>query len=181
MATRESPAYVLVAHVWENADCSAWVGHKADGLNQVMASAVGLAIRAGLRFVLDDFRRFFERFRGAYWFGASNGGHSGEGFYSAAVECGNGSACEAFETFAERPAWRDANSARVCIGSALEWNGERCTLTSIRADRIGLCSYKSYGEVLHRYGVSVEEWREEMKARRARRKKKSQKAPEEAV
>ena len=93
MKNDHSPAYQLLHHVWRH--CLAETGHSWERLNRSMRDAMQLAINAGIEFDQNDFTKRCNDFRGGYWFGETGG----EGFYSLAVQTGNLSAAQAFESW----------------------------------------------------------------------------------
>lgn len=201
-----SPAYRLVELVWKNSSRhrDSWIR-----LNQALASAVVLAIEAGLKFAPGDFNKMYEGFRGGYWFGRSDGRIQGERFYGCAVRRDNLSACIAFERYAERKPFILDTGARVAIGTEVVWEDLRCVVTSFRrlrrsgqevpdVDVVGLSHYKTYysnpdglenvrlgeGTPIKRFSIERVDWLAEMKRRReAKKPKPAEKtaAPESAA
>lgn len=87
----ESPAYQIVRIVWQEANGTR--GHSWLRYNHALSDAVTLGVRGGLRFDVEDFRRFLSEFRGGYWFGESGL----EDWYQLAVTLDNLPACKAIE------------------------------------------------------------------------------------
>lgn len=171
-APRKSAAYRLVELVWSYAQTTAWQGHRGDGINQVMRQAVTLAIRAHMDFAIDDCARFSGAFRAGYWLDV-------ERWYSEAVDVGSDAACRAFEAHFRRAPYRDETGGRIAVGARQRWRGEWVKVTRLERERLILCSHREDGyKVLHRYAVSREEWRAEMKRRKDARKEAKTKPTE---
>ena len=165
--TEQSTAHVLVAHVWNNVQEA--TGHSWLRLNHAMYEAVKLAIEAGLRFDVGDFATFYSEMRGGYWFGQGDGSGMGERFYGIACKYGNDSACKSFEAWKARAPFVFGGS-RLAVGSDLEWQDLRVTVTSFAEDGQSLtaCSYKG-GErkVERRLTITCEQIKAAEKARKA--------------
>lgn len=180
-----SPAAELVTQVWNQ---SQQQGKSWIRFNGVMFQAVMLAIESAMVFALEDFSDFYSGMRGGYWFHGDSDA-KGESFYTQAVKYDNLSACKSFEKWAGRKPFLLDTGARVAVGHHVDWNGERCTLTSFREDgeSIVLCSYRwekedarvecptchkaegSNYKLHHRYTVTLKEWTEEMERRKEMR------------
>lgn len=154
-----SPAYRLLKHVW--ASQGEGMGHSWDRLNDAMQTALSLAIRSGMAFDVDDFRRFSSDFNSGYWIGAG-----GEGYYAMAVGSGvwsgsrshgpNPSAYQSFEKWRGRKPFivrmnaGDEKTVRLSVGQRFGWHVKlksraEVTVTSF-ADgpdaHVIACSYK---------------------------------------
>ena len=170
-----SPAYQLLHHVWLHS--LAATGHSWERLNHSMRGAMQLAINAGLRFDRDDFARMYKEFRGGYWFGETGG----EGFYALAVQTGNLSAAQAFESWNGRQPFIaddvDTGSGRrkrgrLAVGSRFPWRGFQVTVTSFALDGAHLtaCAYTDGTErkVSKRFRITVADIRVDRKERKER-------------
>lgn len=124
---KPSPAYTLLQHVWTH---SAYPSHRQK--NASMSRALSLATESMMKFEPGDIRAIYAEFRAGYWMGEV------EGRYAAAVECGNTSAAEAWETHFKRPAWlwpeKTAKAERLHVGSKITWRGLDLKVTSFAAD-----------------------------------------------
>jgi len=178
---KQSPARQLLQILWENRmDATGW---SYERLNQGMRSALYLAIRMGMRFQPDDFIEIRKDFRGPRWFITDNDHSQGEGFYSAAVEAGNLSACQSFEKWKQRQPF-NYEGKRLYHGAIVQWQGETCAVTSFSADGsyLTICSYNSrpsrhndrtyfHGKIKKRYKVTLTELRAiENEKRKAKKK-----------
>lgn len=184
----QSPARKLLQILWDNRMNG--TGWSYERLNQGMRSALHLAIRMGMKFEPDDFIEIRKDFRGSRWFITDNDHSSGEGFYAAAVEVGNLSACQSFEKWKNRQPFM-YEGKRLYHGAIVKWDSETCAATSFSADGsyLTLCSYKErpsrhngrtylYGKIKKRYKVTLAELRAiENEKRKA---KKAAKVKEEA-
>jgi len=151
-----SSAIQLLQQVWQHKQEA--TGHSWLKLNHAMADALGLAIRAGMRFDVGDFEVMAREFRSGYWIG------DGERFYELAVLYRNSSAYLAFEAKRQRKPFivKDASLsthtgdgpcgqglARLVIGAAFLWQGERVKVTSFHDGNdpyLVACSYRREGE-----------------------------------
>ena len=175
-----SPAYQLLHHVWKHSLNA--TGHSWERLNHSMRGAMQLAINAGLRFDQDDFAKIWKEFRGGYWFGETDG----EGFYALAVQTGNLSAAQAFESWNKRqpfiaddvdPGCNYSYShltgrrkrGRLAVGFEFPWRGSQVKVTSFAADGTHLtaCAYKER-KVAKRYSITVADIRVDRKERKER-------------
>ncbi len=159
---RGSPAYKLVAHVWEHRktkDQESWVV-----INQVMSEALQLAIKAGLEFFLTDVSAIFADFRGQYWASIENA-------YTLAVEYDNLPALKALENYLKRKPFILDTGARIHISSDVDWEGQHGSVTSFKdeAGSIIVCTYKSGRKIAKRYTITHPEWETEMKRRKEMR------------
>jgi hypothetical protein len=130
-----SPAFVLVAHVWQHSQQA--TGHSWRRLNHAMASAMSLAIAAGLKFEPGDMKSIYDTMRGGYWF-------PGERMYAEAVKYDNTSACVSYEKMVDRPPFV-FGGGRLAEGSDLQWDGVGpVRVTSFAKDGQSLiaCSYR---------------------------------------
>ncbi len=171
---KSSPAYELLSLVWEHAPS------ETGRSNQSMRKAMDLAITAGFPFVLDDFARAMENFRGSRWFDA-------EGFYSRAVTAGNLSAAQSYEAWWGRGPFiaDDVHSSggttqkrgRLAVGSVFPWQGASVTVTSFSSDGkyLTACAYHErkndddYSKkVANRFTITRDGIREERAAGRSR-------------
>jgi hypothetical protein len=173
---KRSPAYQLMAHVWESTNEE--IGHSYERLNHAMHSALTLAIGAGMKFFPGDFSAINEDFRGGYWLGATS-----EWAYTLAVAVGNKSAIDAYEGYKNRGPFIADNvepgsnyshegflhlsgtrqRARLALGFKFPWRGETVNVTSMpRGDGpVIACSYKGNpsdypSKILHRYKITRE-------------------------
>ena len=155
VSTKDSPAVRLICMVWEHAQQA--TGHSWLKLNHALADTLGLAIRSGMKFEIDDFNTIRERFNSGYWIG------DGEWIYNLAVLYRNSSAYLAYEShrsrkpFIVKSATIDTHTgdgpcgrglARLVIGARFRWAGEEVRVTSFNDDRqtFTACSYKLDGE-----------------------------------
>lgn len=98
MTTTEKQSLVVrhVGDIYRNANSGK--GQSWSILNGALHTALANCIGAHLPFEVDDFATLYDRFRGGFWFGTDNDGKGmGGRYYSLSVECGNMSACLAFE------------------------------------------------------------------------------------
>lgn len=135
----------LLSLVWKNTNAA--TAHSYERLNVAMRRTLALAIGAGFKFTVADFKKL-DAFRSGYWLGADD-----EWCYSLAVAEGNYSAAVAWEEYNERepiiadkvyPAPRhDGGFAhmsgtrekeRLHVGCTFPWMGhDRVTVTSFNA------------------------------------------------
>lgn len=190
---KESPAFGLIAHLWNNAQDA--TGHSFLRLNQGLHEGLFLAVKIGLEFAENDIQSIAEQFRGGYWFGSNM-----ESFYQCAVVYSNASAWKAYEAYTERKPfiWKPAtlrqswgggdsgtvNPARLTVGCGFSWKGEEVKVTSFN-DKKGYLVATSYTrennedcetcghtqtwgkeKILHRHTIT----HEDLKAERARLK-----------
>lgn len=125
VAKEDSPVLVLLKHVWKHEGHGS--GQSWARLNGAMGSALGLAIRSGLRFDVDDFATFAKDFNSCRWIGDA------EWCYSAACGAehgdhgGNPSAVQSFEAWTGRKPFlvryepRDKTPKRLYVGSRFQW------------------------------------------------------------
>lgn len=156
-----SHGLAYVTHMYTHATRKSWTV-----LNDCLRSAVGDAIRCGMRFEIGDIEKFPET---GYWF-------NGEMHYSKA--CGgsdNMSFCLAYESHTGRKPWLWAEAsktpARLAVGSKFSWCGKLVTITSFNDENDSLiaCSYKQ-GQVKieKRFTITHDELTEVRKAADAR-------------
>ncbi|MEA1952595.1 MAG: hypothetical protein U9N87_14540 [Planctomycetota bacterium] len=175
MKKKLSPAYQLLRHVWQHSLKA--TGHSWERLNCSMRGAMQLAIDAGLRFDRDDFAKTMKEFRGGYWFGETGG----EYFYALAVQTGNLSAAQAFESWKERQPFIadvvDTGSGRrkrgrLAVGSRFPWRGFHVTVTSfaLNGAHLTACAYKDDAErkVAKRFRITIADIRADRKERNER-------------
>jgi hypothetical protein len=173
----DSPALVLLRHVWKNE--GEGMGKSWSRLNGAMQSALSLAIECGMRFNLGDFAEFGPAFSASYWMGSD----LGEGYYSRACgssgysgrSCSHGPNSSAYQSY---EAWRkrtpfivrekphgDAAKVRLCVGESFIWpdkedKPQTVWVTSFAADQTSLtaCSYadRSKGKIKNRYTITHE-------------------------
>ncbi len=148
---KQSPAYKLLALVWENTPPGSW-----DRVNHAMRAAMKLAILAGLRFDQADFGVVCCVFRGGYWYRS-------EDWYAMAVAAGNIAAAHALESYLERkpfiaddvdPGQNETYAhstgtrkrGRLAVGLRFPWKGFRVTVTSFADDGTYLtaCVYSAW-------------------------------------
>jgi hypothetical protein len=104
MEKKESLVVRHVGDIYRHANSGK--GHSWRILNGALSDALRLCITAHLRFQLDDFHTIYRQFQGGYWFGTDGDGKgSGTSLYSIAVDCGNMSACLAFEAWRTFDPW----------------------------------------------------------------------------
>ncbi|MFA6242570.1 MAG: hypothetical protein WC655_16655, partial [Candidatus Hydrogenedentales bacterium] len=153
---KDSPAIHFLRHVWESVGDKQ--GDSWNRLNQAMGDALGMAIKYGMRFYVDDFSLIAnapsERgFNGGYWLGQTPA--TGERYYTLACAVDraygvNMSACLAFEAWKGRPPFicKDAQCVtgrRVAIGSDVEWG--RVTSFASDGQSFIACAYDWSNEV----------------------------------
>ena len=114
--------------VWFGA-CECPSGKSLVTLNGVMRQAVYLAIRARMRFPADLFPESGNGWRMSYW-------EDVPGWYAAAVNVGNVSACIALETYFGRKPFLSPEGTRLGPGSKLFWQGLRYRVTAWEAEHI---------------------------------------------
>jgi len=116
-------------------------------LDPALRSTLSNCIAADLPFRQDTFSRIYNKLRGDWWFGDGGGSHIGEHFYTQACEFNHASAYQSFEAFAGRPGvlWEEdiATPCRLYVGSRFTWKGYYVTVTSMRADSLVACTYKT--------------------------------------
>lgn len=176
----ESPAVEFLNCVWKH-DGSTDKSKSWRRLNAALQTTLAVAIRSGFKFSDQDFFTIQKRFNSGFWIG------DGETYYAMACASAqypenqygeNLSACIAFETWINRPAFiledRDGRR-RLAVGSNMTWNGERTRITSIKGESLVTCSYKNQDrtKINKRYTVSSDEISAYSKAWR-----KAQKTPE---
>jgi putative ubiquitin-RnfH superfamily antitoxin RatB of RatAB toxin-antitoxin module len=136
----DSPAYMLLKHVWDNN--SEQSGHSWERSNHSMYMALSLAIGSGMTFDLDDWHRFADDFGYGHWCGTPD-----DRFYTHAVAALNLSACKAYEhANSMSPLIADdvevpgsdymhgggrRKRERLCVGCSVTWRGIRYDVTSI--------------------------------------------------
>lgn len=162
-----SPAYQLVAHVWEYKLGA--TGHSWQRINAAMHQALSLAISAGLVFHENDVIDIYTNMRGGYWFGA--GGT--ERFYALAAgsRAPNESACKALEKALGRAAFVH-DGTRLHVGSYIQWGEHSAKVTSFAKDGLSLvaCTYKDDGnerKIDRRLTITLDEIKAAEKARLA--------------
>ena len=184
----QSPAYTLMAHVWEHSQEA--TGHSWERLNHAMHDALRLAINAGLTFSLDDFGTIMADFSGSRWI--LDGG--GEWCYSMAVRTGNLSAAKAFEHWKGRKpfvadyvrysASQDRGKhgvggrqrERLAVRFRFPWKGHQAEVTSFSKDGTYLtaCTYHprkegGYGRtVAKRFRITIADIQADRKERKER-------------
>ncbi len=169
---KPSPAYTLLAHVWQHANKSSLFSWER--LNRSMHSALILAIDSGMKFDKDDFTKTSKDFRIAFWVG------DGEGIYTQAVKSGNISACQSMETWLNRKPFiakfptdlstygvghsAHRKESRIAVGTQFMWDSKHVTVTSFSKDNESLtaCTYKPYSEsnerkIEKRYHITLKE------------------------
>ena len=156
-----SEAMILLTHVWK---CALRVKPFSDRrFNASMYDALELAIKAGLKFDIDDCTRIYETFHVGSGYFRGQILSFGDGFYSHAVISRNMSACHAFEHCRERkpfivnnvdhPSYHVSGifdltrpRDRLAIGSKFVWQGNKVTVTSFDdksfEKRVICCAYK---------------------------------------
>lgn len=163
---KKSPAYALIALVWDN---SSHRGGPWNRLNTAMQHAVHLAIDGGLTFAKGDFSKLLKDFRGGYWFGADNG----EWFYARAIAESNTSAAQAYEHYRGRKPFiadgvtparygsvaKERKRERLAVGFQFTWRNRRVTVTSFAKDGSYLtaCSYTNVDDGAYRKD-KVDKW-----------------------
>lgn len=162
MNTQQSAPIQLLQHVWNNMQKA--TSHSWLKVNHALSEALSLAVRSGMSFHEDDFRRIFRNasdggFRAGYWIGADT-----EWFYRLAVLYRNASAWKTYEKWAERTPfiWKAASLsvntgdgpcgqglARLVVGAEFQWERERVKVTSFRDGAepyVVACSYQRDGK-----------------------------------
>jgi len=140
-----SPAWRLLAHVWKHCP---YHGRSWTRLNNCMAAALRLAVRAGMDFAVGDFAGFDDAFRWYRW-----RCEGGEHFYAMAIEEYNASAIKSFEAWKDRGPFiaddvcRDGHTftrSRLAVGFSFAWKGKEVTVTSFAADgsHLRACNYE---------------------------------------
>jgi len=90
---KKSIAYEFVNYAWKNENTDSYLR-----INNLMRTALNLAIEANMEFHEDDFSTILNKMSGGYWFGCnSNGKGKGESFYSNAINSRNTSAIKSYE------------------------------------------------------------------------------------
>ncbi len=138
MKNQDSPAVAFVRHLWDN-NLEA-TGHSWTRLNGAMSESVGLAIRAGLAFELDDIGKLYKSFRGEFWFGEQNG----DGWYRVAIDATNERACKAIENYRGRKPFV-FDGRRIAVGTQIWWPERKLAgkVTSFldNDDSVIICTY----------------------------------------
>ena len=142
----QSKGLQLLSLIWENAQTA--TGHSWLKLNHALGETLSLAIRAGFKFDLGDWKAM-ERFRPGYWRYIENN-------YRDAVVYRNASAYQAIEEhlgrkpFIVKGASIDLHTgdgpcgeglARLIIGAQFDWDGRRVKVTSIENAHVVACAY----------------------------------------
>lgn len=94
-----------------------------------------------LKFDPDDAAKILNDYGGGYWGNA-------ERSYKTAIAAKNLSACASWEKCLGRKPWwyedRHEGRARLALGSRIDWQGRRCTITSFKGDESFVaCVYKT--------------------------------------
>lgn len=171
--SNDSAPIRLLQLVWDNA--TQVTGDSWRRLNESLQTALGLAIRSGMKFGPGDFTVIDERYRPEYWMRL--GTDAGESWFSDAVVVDNVSAAVAFEKWKDRAPFlwngievdsgnRFDGTRRLFVGAWFKWKGERVSVTKFSDDGQSLraCSYVqpkgkagsywSRSKVLHRHLVT---------------------------
>ncbi|KKM15554.1 hypothetical protein LCGC14_1694930 [marine sediment metagenome] len=181
----DSPAYHLVAHVWEH-EQKAMSAYSKQRVNRAMSDAISLAIVGGLRFAINDFARISTDFGGCRW-------QHAEFSYSVAVKERNMSAVLSIEAWLNRKPfivdhlerWQ-GGKMRLAVDSRFIWLGYRVTVTSFAADNsyVVACTYRenttnSYrpAKVKRRFKITIADIQADRKARKEFAKKQTENAP----
>ena len=145
----ESKGLQLLSLVWENAQTA--TGHSWLKRNHALSEAISLAIRAGFKFDLGDWKAM-DRFRPGYW-------RYIETNYRDAVVYRNASAYQAIEAhlrrkpFIVKGASIDLHTgdgpcgeglARLIVGAQFDWDGRRVTVTSFDEAHVIACAYSPW-------------------------------------
>lgn len=160
----ESPAVRLIDLIWRHEGHGK--GRSWHRLERVCADGAELAIRYGLRFDIDDFSAFMDRYAFDHWPGS-------EEYYTLACDTGFGpnvSACLAWERFKKRAPFIYADPAnlsgrRLAVSSQFTWDGKQVHCTSFSEDGVGLVAVvttdRSIGpaKVLRRYRITLADLR----------------------
>lgn len=158
--SNNSPAYELLAHVWEHTRGGSWLV-----LNQSMHSAMMLAISAGMKFDKNDFSKFRSDFRLGYWLGED----PERNVYADACRVKSTSACIAWENYRKRKPFFLGAGNRLHVGSHMPWeliqDGPPTTIPKISRPRV--TSIDSDGEGLIACST---EWVEEKRTTVVRRR-----------
>lgn len=123
--TRRSPGYCLVEQVWNHLKAKSWIR-----INHAMATALQLAVDAGMEFSQADMANIANRMRGQYWLHL-------EPLYTKAVKADNLSACKSIEHALERRPWI-LGSQRLTVGAETPWG----IVTSLKDERLIACEYE---------------------------------------
>ena len=159
-------------------------GHSWRRLNTSMDRGTRLAIEAGMRFKVDDFKYVSGHFQWGWWAGNDSG--FAEQYYTLAVQESNYSACVALEAyFGRKPfiadyytrqelQWHHPSPygghirGRLCVGAEFPWDGRQVKVTSF-ADKgkyLTAVTYKPRSEgtykptqIARRYTITVTDLR----------------------
>lgn len=151
-----SPALTLLAHIWDNNQCTSW-----EALNHSMNRAVKLAIGAKLEWRAADFQHIAKNFRPRHWLGE----HYWEPMYALAVWTDGGSFIKAFEEAAGRKPFianrvsaygqaqgfahaqsQNRQRGRIALQSEVWIDDLRFNCTSITNERVVLTSRSPKGK-----------------------------------
>lgn len=135
----KSPALEFVSLCWDAIPRRSWRNR-----NSAMHQALVTAIESGMPFDPDDMLTISREFKAGWWTG------DGEGVYTRACSADSGAnipAAIAIEKWLGRPAvlWaeRTKYAERLHVGSEFNWQGHYVKVTSMRADCLIACTYKS--------------------------------------
>lgn len=137
--SERSPGMKLIDHLLhEQFSC---VGRSKIRFDHNVQEVIILAIRAGLRFDIDDFTYTFGRGWGAWCIG----GMVGERAYTIAAKYRNTLACKAYEQYKGRKPFI-LDGARLCDDVGIRYDGRWWYVTSFKdkTSQIVLCSYSDY-------------------------------------
>ena len=135
----QSPALLAFAILDELTPTESW-----RDVNSCRRDALEYATKY-LKFDPDDAAKILNDYGGGYWGNA-------EQSYRTAIAAKNLSACAAWERCLGRKPWwyNDPNEERVrlALGSRIDWQGRRCTITSFKGDESFVaCAYKTEKKV----------------------------------
>ena len=180
---KTSPVRQLLATVWNHS--LKGTGHSWERLNHSMYAAMKLAINAGMRFEPGDFAAAMNEFRASYWFGETGG----EALYSLAVQTGNLSAAQDFETWQGRPPFiaddvdpgcnrsfahvtGSRKRGRLAVGFSFPWQGHNVAVTSFSSDGryLTACAYAKGDrrKVTRRFKITIAGIRADRRLRKER-------------
>ncbi len=138
---QQSKAYELCKFVWNNETTNSNLV-----LNEIMKTALQLAIRAKLKFDKDDFENIYETFRGGYWFGANtNGNGCGEIFYHYTAVYNNISASKSYESFAKIKPFLLKNK-RLTAHSEFFHQNRKYSVTGFKNGKMYIVIYHASGK-----------------------------------
>lgn len=181
-ATQDSPAIRFLRMVWDHAQES--TGHSWLKLNHALYRTLELAIKSGMTFEVDDFKRIYIEFDAGYWIGETGM----ERMYQTAVLYRHNTAWAAIERYLGRKPFIVKGASlhvntgdgpaghglpRLVEGAEFDWNGERVKVTSFRDPKyFNAMTYLPYGsaEKATRYKITHADIHAEQKRQREEKK-----------